>query len=248
MSMNLHGLVDELEARPALPTGPEEKFNGFAGMGIPFASGHILAMRRFAYTSIGPAYTSVWHRNPAGEWFFFTTAPARLSCPRYFGAMASDFVQTDIQIQWEATNRLRVLVPSIPLDWEVSVGLTAATRMMNLMSGVLPEAAWHSTTFLAAMEKMAGPVLGVGHVRLAGNVPNGQHFIANPRVIWAITDSRATLAGEDLGLPGPVKPQAHLADFWIPQKGLLAIGQSYFETFDPARHSAVITGAKRVVL
>ncbi|MFZ0534363.1 MAG: hypothetical protein WAM09_14395 [Anaerolineales bacterium] len=246
MKTELQGLVEQLEAAPTLPPGSDERFNGYAGMGVPFMSGHILAMRRFAVTSIGPGYTSVWHRNPAGEWFFYTTSPARQSCPRYFGVMASDFVQTDVQIKWEAANRLRILVPSIPLDWEVNMKLTLATRMMNLMAGLLPEAAWHNTTFLSAMGLMAGPMLGVGHVRLAGNVPNGQSFIANPRLIWAITDSHATLAGEDLGLPGPVKPQAHLADFWIPQQGLFAIGESYFETFDPSRHSAVITGAKLV--
>lgn len=246
MNNELQGLVEKLESTPTLLPGSDERFNGYAGMGVPFMSGHILAMRRFAITSIGPGYTSVWHRNPAGEWFFYTTAPARLSCPRYFGVIASDFVQTDIQIKWEADNRLRVLVPSIPLDWEVSMRSTAATRMMNLMAGMLPEAAWHSTTFLVAMGMMAGPMLGVGHVSLVGNVPNGQYFLANPRLIWAITDSHAMLAGEDLGLPGSVKPQAHLADFWIPQRGLFAIGESYFETFNPAHHSSVITGAKHV--
>jgi hypothetical protein len=248
MNNEIQGLIEQLEAAPTLPPGSDERFNGYAGMGIPFASGHILAMRRFAITSIGPGYTSVWHRNPAGEWFFYTTAPARLSCPRYFGVMASDFVQTDVKIKWEAANRLRILIPSIPLDWEVSMGLTTATRMMNFMASMLPDAAWQSTSFLAAMGMMAGPMLGVGHVSLSGNVPNGQRFIANPRLIWAITDSHAVLAGEDLGLPGPIYPQAHLADFWIPQRGLFAIGESYFETFDPAHHSAVITGAKRVAI
>ena len=246
MNKELQGLVEKLEATPTLPPGSDERFNGYAGMGVPFMSGHILAMRRFAVTSIGPGYTSVWHRNPAGEWFFYTTAPARQSCPRYFGVMASDYVQTDIQIQWKADNHLRILVPSIPLEWEVGMRLTLATRMMNFIASILPDAAWRSTAFLAAMGMMAGPMLGVEHVSLSGNVPNGQHFIANPRVIWAITDSHAVLAGEDLGLPGPVYPQAHLADFWIPQQGLFAIGKSYFETFNPARHSAVITGAKQV--
>ncbi len=245
MNTELQGLVEKLEASPTLPPGSDERFNGYAGMGIPFKSGHILAMRRFAVTSIGPGYSSVWHRNPAGEWFFYTTAPARLSCPRYFGVMASDFVQTDVQIKWEAVNVLRIMVPSIQLDWEVNMKLTTATRMMNSMAAMLPDAAWRNTAFLAGMGMMAGPMLGVGHVMLAGNVPNGQHFIANPRLIWAIKNSHAVLAGEDFGLPGPVYPQAHLADFWIPQQGLFAIGESYFETFDPTRHSDVITGAKR---
>jgi hypothetical protein len=33
-------------------------------MGLPLASGHILAMRRFPASSVGPGYTSVWHRGP----------------------------------------------------------------------------------------------------------------------------------------------------------------------------------------
>ncbi len=246
MKKELRGLVEKLEAAPTLPPGSDERFNGYAGMGIPFTSGHILAMRRFAVTSIGPGYTSVWHRNPAGEWFFYTTAPARQSCPRYFGVMASDFVQTDVQIKWEVNNVLRITVPTVQLDWEVRMKLTPATRMMNFMAAMIPEVTWRNTAFLAAMGMMAGPMLGVGHVKLAGNVPNGQYFIANPRLIWAITDSHAVIAGEDLGLPGPVYPQAHLADFWIPQRGLFAVGESYFETFNPACHSEVITGAKKV--
>jgi hypothetical protein len=85
---------------------------------------------------------------------------------------------------------------------------------------------------------VAGPLLGVGRIGLHGRVPNGQSFIANPRVLWRIMDSTAVLAGEDFGSPGPVQPQAHLGDFWIPQRGMLAIGAAYFELFDPVRHSS----------
>jgi hypothetical protein len=68
MSRNAHGeprdLVDRLEASPQLPAGSEERFNGYGLMGLPLASGHILAMRRFPASSVGPGYTSVWHRGP----------------------------------------------------------------------------------------------------------------------------------------------------------------------------------------
>lgn len=63
-------------------------------------------------------------------------------------------------------------------------------------------------------------------------------FVASPRAMWAIVDSRARLAGEDLGPPGPVHRQARLGDFWIPQRGILATGQAYFAPLDPARHSS----------
>ena len=39
---------------------------GYGLKGLPFASGHVLAMRRFPTSSIDPACTSVWHRDPAG--------------------------------------------------------------------------------------------------------------------------------------------------------------------------------------
>lgn len=85
---------------------------------------------------------------------------------------------------------------------------------------------------------MARPLLGVGRVGLHGRVPNGQRFIANPRTLWAVVDSSAQLAGTDFGPPGPIEPQAHLGDFWIPQRGILAMGQTYFDAFDAALHSA----------
>ena len=44
-----------------LPSGGEERFAGYGVMGLPFASGHVLAMRRFPASSIGPGYSSVWH-------------------------------------------------------------------------------------------------------------------------------------------------------------------------------------------
>lgn len=72
-------LVQQLEAAASLPTGPEERFNGYGVMGLPFRSGHILAMRRFSGTSIGPGYTSVWHRTPQGDWVFYATAHPRQS-------------------------------------------------------------------------------------------------------------------------------------------------------------------------
>jgi hypothetical protein len=90
---------------------------------------------------------------------------------------------------------------------------------------------------------MAGPLLGVGRIGLQGHVPNGQRFVANPRVVWSVADSRAVLGEADLGPPGPVHPQAHLADFWIPQRGILALGRAYFEPFDPARHSSRTSGS-----
>jgi hypothetical protein len=66
----------ETERHVRLPAGAGERFTGYGVMGLPFASGQVLAMRRFPASSIGPAHTSVWHRDPAGRWDFWQK-PAR---------------------------------------------------------------------------------------------------------------------------------------------------------------------------
>ncbi|MFA4965235.1 MAG: hypothetical protein WC709_06315 [Thermoleophilia bacterium] len=231
-------LAEQVEAVASLPAGAEERFSGYGVMGLPMRSGHVLALRRYPASSVGPGYTSVWHRTPDGDWTLYANVSARRSCARFFGAIASDAIETEIRVAWLGPSRLRVVMPAVPFEWEMVVGATAATRFMNAAGRLLPKTAWQRPAVLAAMGLMAGPLLGVGHVGLQGTVPNGQHFIANPRLMWTIVDSRARLAGEDLGRPGPVHPQARLGDFWIPQRGILAIGQTYFAPFDPARHSA----------
>jgi len=230
--------AEHLESGLALPAGTGERFNGYGVMGLPFASGHVLALRRFPASSVGPGYSSVWHRTPAGAWVFYATVAPRQACTRYFGALASEAIEADIQVEWPGPFSLKVAIPAAPLEWQVAVAPTPATRLMNAAGSLLPRAAWRHPTVLGIMGRMAGPMLGVGRVGLQGFVPNGQRFVANPRVMWAVTESRAVLTGEDFGPPGPVTPQAHLGDFWIPQRGMLAFGQAYFETFDPARHSS----------
>lgn len=234
-------LIDELEAAPSLPSGLDERFNGYGVMGLPFRSAHVVAMRRFPASSVGPGYTSVWHRNPAGDWVFYADVSPRQACPRFFGARAADAIGTDIRLTWLAPFSLRIAMPAVPFEWEVEAGATAATRLMNAAGRLLPRMAWRNPAVLATMGLVAGPLLGVGRVGLHGRVPNGQRFIANPRILWAVVDSHARLAGEDVRPPGPVQPQAHLGDFWIPQRGILAIGQASFDSFDPALHSSHIS-------
>src|SRR5215472_12925720 len=71
--------------RTDLPDGDEERFAGYGIMGQPFRSGHVLAVRRFPYNTIGAAYTSVWHCDLAGRWTMWSDASPLCSCPRYFG-------------------------------------------------------------------------------------------------------------------------------------------------------------------
>src|SRR5947209_1004370 len=82
-------LVAEIEACPRMPNGSEERFAGYGVMGLPFGSGHILALRRFPASSIGPGYRSVWHRDPDARWTFFQDVAPNQGCSRYFGGTTS---------------------------------------------------------------------------------------------------------------------------------------------------------------
>lgn len=223
------------ELDPSPWPGGDERYAGYGVMGLPFASGHYLAFRRFPSTPFGRPYTSVWHRPPDGGWTFFVDAPSTESCPRYFDAAIRASVRTDIQIAWSAPDEVTLDIPGV-LHWRVRLRRTAATTLMSAMASRLPDRAWERRSVLAAMGPMAGAMLRVGRVRLAGTAPNGQWFAAGPRLVWGVERSAALLHGEDLGLIGPQAEQHRLGDFLLPRAGLFMAGRTIFETFDPARH------------
>jgi hypothetical protein len=223
--------VSELEASPRLPSGTNERFAGYGVMGLPFRSGHLLAMRRFPASSIGPAYRSVWHRDPRGRWTFFQDVAPNVACTRYFGAAVDEIVNARIDIAWSGPSELSITVvgDGHRLDWRMCLTTSKATRLMNALGSVLPEPWWRSERFLAAMSRLIPPILHTGKLRLAGVAPNGQRFIVNPSLTWLIADAEATLDQADLGDPGSAPVQGSLGDFRIPQRGLFAIGRAFFE-------------------
>ena len=226
--------ADAVIAHPRLPAGEDERFVGFAVMGPPFASGHYLALRHFPATSWSPGYRSVWHRDPAGVWTFYATTSGRLSCARHFGAATpNDAVQCDIEETWLTPWSLRVRVEGL-LDWTIDMRTTVSTRTMSLIGARLPAGAWTNRMMLAAMGRAAGALLGVGQLRLLGTAPSGQEFMLAPALVWAVSGSRAVLAGEDLGPVGPLDRQARLAGMLLPQRGLYAVGHGQFARADPA--------------
>jgi hypothetical protein len=224
---------------PTLPAGHDERFVGFGVMGLPFAGGHYLALRQFPATSFSPGYRSVWHRDPDGVWTFYATTPGPQSCARYFSsATARDAVQCDVDVAWLTPWSLVVEIPGL-LRWQIELRATAATRLMSAVGRRLPARTWTSPAALAALGRVAGPLLRAGHIRLAGTAPNGQHFMIAPQQMWAVARSRAVLGGADLGDIGPLGHQPSLAGFRPPQRGFFVVGSGHFETLDPARHRVV---------
>ncbi|MFZ2528268.1 MAG: hypothetical protein WAX14_11530 [Rhodococcus sp. (in: high G+C Gram-positive bacteria)] len=227
-----------------LPDVSGERFAGYAVIGAPFASGHYLALRRFPANSIGAGYTSVWHRDPGGAWTVYSDVPPELNCPRFLGHALSRTEQTDVRAEWTGPADLHVSAGG-ELDWDLHLTTSPATTLMNVTGKLMPDALWHSPAVLAAMGRVAGPVLGVGKVRLGGHVPNGQWFRANPRELWVAHTVRAAVGGSDLGPDGPLPTQAAFGDFWLPQRALFATVQAWFEPFDARRHFAARPHAER---
>jgi hypothetical protein len=233
---NAHDAVKAVLDNPVLPEGDDERYAGFGVMGLPFENGNYLALRHFPAASFAPAYLSVWHRDPAGNWTFYATTPAEQSCARYFSsATGNDSVQCEIDIAWITPWWFRVTIPGL-LEWSVHMESTFASRLLTKVAGLLPESAWTNRSMLGIIGRIAGMTLGAGDVRLAGAAPNGQHFMVAPRKVWAVSASRAVLRGHDLGPIGRLAEQAKLADFRPPQSGICVIGTGHFENFDESVH------------
>jgi len=50
------------------------------------------------------------------------------------------------------------------------------------------------------------------------------------QMIWSIPRRHAIVRGEDIGGMGPLAVQARLGDWWIPQRGIFAIGRAFLES------------------
>jgi hypothetical protein len=168
-----------VEDRPSLPPGDCERVSGYGVMGLPFLSGHVLGLRRWTASSVGDSFTSIWHRNPTGRWTFYESTACDIACTRYFGADVERAREGPIELEWGASNRLRVSTADGAVDWEVAIGATVATRMMSAMGSVVPFAAWQSRPVLKAMGAVAGRVLDVGRVQLRLDADRGLRSLAH---------------------------------------------------------------------
>jgi hypothetical protein len=236
-------LIEQIEAKPPLPEGEGERFGGYGVMACPFASGDILCHRRFPASSVGLAYTSIWHRDPQGVWTFYQDVEPMQGCTRFFGRDVQQIENVQFASEWLDGRTLRISVPGT-LEWEMSLASTPMTRVMNGIGSAMPDALWHNETVLKAMAAVAGVALGAGKLGLSGRVPNGQHFVANPLIVWTIRSARATLHARDFGSLAKSASQAKLGDFWIPRTGLLAIGRAFFDVYDPAKHLEATSGSR----
>ena len=162
------------EKRARVLPGANEQFSGWGLMGLPFLSGDVLATRRFPASSVGPGYTSVWHRNPGGEWTFYADVSPETACTRFFGSAVAHAVVCPVMLEWTGEDQFHLEVPQGGLSCDIVVGPTVASRAMNLMSASFPEWAWRSPRMLRLTAMMAGPMLRAGRLSMTGIAPNRQ--------------------------------------------------------------------------
>jgi hypothetical protein len=143
------------------PDSERERFRGYGVMGLPFESGHVLGPRRSPVSSIGPAYTSIWHRSPDGRWSFWSTAAPEVSRARgqlrpVRRQVSDDTHQTVIRLAWPEPYRLTVTADDPTLFWEVTFAATPVSRALSALAQRLPG------PFLAreSVLRVLGPVAG----------------------------------------------------------------------------------------
>jgi hypothetical protein len=226
--MELRQVIQNIEKSAALPGGEGDRFAGYGVMGQPFRSGHVLALRRFSVSSLGPAFTSVWHRDPKGVWTFYTDVLPDQSCGHYFNQTMNRNVITPIAITWTGPEQLRVEIPST-LQWDVAIRQSPVSRAMNAVAKLVPELLWQNRGVLKAMGATAAVAFDTGPLNLVGRTPNGQEFVANPTHTWLVGETRSVLNGEDLGPAGALNEQARLQDFLIPQRGVFSIARAFMQ-------------------
>lgn len=217
-------LAAAMERAPRLPRGPGERFRGYGVLGVTHASGHLLALRRYPASSIGPGYASVWHRPPGGGWTLYSDVEPRLGCARFFGADATARLVDEIALVWAGPRVLRVTVPEIGLAWALHLAPSPATHLLDGLSRLTPPGLRGHASTLRMIGGVGTRALGLGRFRLEGRTPSRNRFRLWPERVWMVDASAALLDGVNLGPAVLPAPAARLGDFWIPRRGIFAAG------------------------
>ena len=155
-----------------------EYAKGWGVFGLPFDSGHVLALRVFPKNDFSP-YRTIWHRDPGGQWSIYVDC-RRLdtACPRYYGPACSHIGHAQIGLEWTGPASLRVTMDAPHLDWTLTAAQTPILRLLNAAS---PRTA---ALRASAAGKQPCSAIGVGQAcagSQARRVPVAPHVAAS----WA---------------------------------------------------------------
>lgn len=220
--------VEALRRDPRLAPGTGERFTGYSVMGLSFASGHVLGLRRWEASSLGRPYTSIWHRDPAGRWRVLADVPPAVSCARYISSLMRDALEMPVRVDWTAPDAFEVRVEGIALQWRVRLTPHPLLEVFGRMLGAVPRRLARSAAMRTLLERAGAAMIDAGRIRLDGSMPNGQRFEIAPQRFWLVAESSATLGGRPIGPPGPLPRTAMLGDFAVPDRGIFTIADATF--------------------
>lgn len=233
-------LAAELSSLPVrrgvFPWANHEYVRGWGVFGLPFDSGHVLALRVFPDNDFAP-YITIWHRTPDGAWSIFADAPRLdIACPRYYGPACAVTSRARIRVHWIGRASLRIAMTSPSLEWRVRANETPLLRVLNGVSRHFPLWTWKSDVLVYARERIAQSVLGMGAIRMRGTMPSGHSGTLMPERLYFIEASTATLGGVNLGRPTHLDDPPRIGSVTLPSRGVLAIGQAAWEIADPEEY------------
>jgi hypothetical protein len=209
-----------------------EYVRGWGVFGLPFATGHVLALRVFPDNDFSP-YRTLWHRRRDGQWSIYVDGPRlETACPRYYGAACAHTAFARIGVEWTGPASLRILMDEPELEWTLTAYETPILRMVNAASSLMPLWTWRPASLLRAREVLAARLLGMGDIRLSGTMPSGHVGTLMPEQMYFIDAATATVDGESLGRPAQMIPNPRIGDVTLPARGVLAIGQAMWRILD----------------
>jgi len=205
--LNLPVLLSAWTSASGQPPWPDVEYvYGWGIFGLPFESGHVLALRVFPHSSFGP-YRTVWHRDPGGGWSIHVDGPeVDSACPRYYGAACDHTGRAHIALAWVDRVTLRITMDDPALEWTVTASQPPSLAVLNAAGARLPLASWRPTALLHAREVMAR-ALGMGRLQLSGTMPSGHRGTLMPQRMFLVDKAQATWNDVDLGTYHPAARQ-----------------------------------------
>lgn len=220
---------------PAMGEAPwpdHEYVRGWGVFGLPFDSGHVLALRVFPQSSFGP-YRTLWHRDPEDRWSIYADARhVEHACPRYYGPACEYVGAARIDLEWTGPRSLHVTMDQPALDWTLTAARSALMGFLNPLNAAMPLSSWRPRPLLRARERLA-QALGMGQLHLSGVMPSGHQGLLMPERMYLVDTSTAALDGVDLGSPSRPSANPVIGGVPLPARGVLAIGQAMWPIRDP---------------
>ena len=166
------------------------------------------------------------------------STPTRLAdqgCTSHFAPALDRVAVSPIRLEWDGPWHLAISVDGgREISWRVTLAAPWRIRLVTTMAAAIPERWWTRPRALAAIAAAVRAMLGTGPLRLAGRLPSGARYLSNPRRVWLIEASRASIRGVDLGEVTRLSQRVALGDFVIPRRALLASGPLFIEPAAPA--------------